>query len=67
MPDKPKSMLVTLRVAAQAAPMPTNTPTITSASDSRTTIQSTPRGSAPSAMRSPISPVRRSTLKDISP
>ena len=55
------------RPLASAAPTPITTPIATSINDSRITMRMTSLRCAPSAMRMPISVVRRVTLYDISP
>ena len=64
---KPEEQSGTNRPAASAAARPTTMPRSTSVIDSLITRRSTWRLSAPSAMRMPISFVRRATLYDISP
>ena len=63
----PNSSVATKRPDASAMTTPRTTPTATSTIDSRITSRSTSCRCAPSAMRMPISLVRRATLYDISP
>ena len=53
--DRPNRIAVSNRPAATAAARPSTTPTATMIIDSRSTIPTTPRRCAPSAMRMPIS------------
>ena len=55
------------RAIVHAAGNPAAMPARTSVSVCRAIIQVTPLGVAPSATRTPISEVRRATVKDISP
>lgn len=64
---RPNSRLAAQRHAAIASTTPMITPTLSSTPDSPSTIRTTLRGSAPSAIRIPISTFRRVTMYDITP